>query len=147
MADFKISGLTEASASDSDEFIFDTGGGVYKKITAENAGIYPKEIVLSISGATSIDLSSYGRNVNFKITLTANSTLLFTNMTAGQTGYMTIIQDGSSAYTLSYSGTAYGDTLAEPALGTVDLVSYVMTGIGAVNAAVPVFGIKTDITA
>ena len=118
--------------------------GESKEITTDNL-FNPSEVAINISGATTIDLSGYNKSTNFKLTLTANSTIIFTNMVAGQTGYITMVQNASTGYTLSYSGTSHGDTITLPAIGTIDVHSFILSAIGTSSAVEPIFGSKTDI--
>lgn len=150
MADIEIKDLTartKATAETTDQFASQSAANTHFKYTLAvlKEIMTPDEIALSISGATTIDLSSYNRWDNFKLTLTANATIVFTNMSKGQTGYITIVQDAATAYTLSYSGTFHGDTIAEPAIGEKDVHSFILSAIGTASAVEPVFGSKLNI--
>jgi expansin (peptidoglycan-binding protein) len=114
------------------------------KRTLRGVILDPVENDLSITGATPLALDATGKN-NFLITLTANSVIFLNNLVAGLTGYITVVQDGGTKHTLSYSGNAHGDTIAEPEIGEIDVHSFVISAIGAASAPEPIFGSKTNI--
>ena len=140
----EISDFTKLVSPAATDPVHIQNGGVDKYMEAQDAGLYPKEVAVSGSGSTVINFANYGRNVNIKITLVANATLIFSNIVAGQTGAITIVQDGSTKYTFSFPGTSYGDTIEEPEIGEINVVSFIIASINAGSAA-PIFGIKTNV--
>jgi hypothetical protein len=93
----------------------------------------------SITGSTTLDFSVYQ---NFVLTLTGTVTLANpTTETAGQSGFITFIQDGTGSRTVSL-GTDYetagasGLTLSTAA-STTDIVPYVVTATGRILLGAP----------
>jgi hypothetical protein len=93
----------------------------------------------SITGSTTLDFSVYQ---NFVLTLTGSVTLDNpTTETAGQSGFITFIQDGTGSRTVSL-GTDYetagaaGLTLSTAA-STTDIVPYVVTATGRILLGAP----------
>ena len=138
------------SLVDADELRVLTSAGASRVITVENfkTSVVPEplEVSLTLSGATTIDLSLYKRHVNFKLTITANSTFVFTNMEAGQTGYITLVDDGVPAYgyTLSYSGDYEGSPIyAPPRSGAITSHIFKLSAVGTAGAVIPIFDLKS----
>ena len=90
----------------------------------------------STTGATSIDMS---QSTNFEYTLTGDVTFTPTNLVPGQSGVITLIQDGTGGRTVSLNSlfkTPRGDSITfETGADTVSLLSYYIasTSIVAVN--------------
>lgn len=99
------------------------------KVNEWTKGNYGTPVVLPFN-ATSIDMD-LAAGVNFEVTLTGNSTLgLPTNIKAGQSGIITVMQDGTGGRTLAFNsifsftaGTAFALTTA--AWSTDELCYYV----------------------
>lgn len=82
---------------------------------------------VTLNGATNVSLAA---DSTIKATLTANSVITWTNVVKGQSGFIDVIQDGSSVFTLSAAGTVWGDTLVEPSnTSEIDKWSYVVSEV------------------
>jgi hypothetical protein len=122
--------------------------GIDVYMETQDTGIHPKEVALTLSGATTIDMSSYPFHVNFKMTLTADSTFVFSNMTAGQKMNFTIIDNGldtGEGWTLSYSGNYHGKEIKGPLSGNIDTHTVNMASVGASSAIEPIFDFKGSV--
>ena len=103
-----------------------TGGPITGVVTVQSQAIGEVTTTALTSGVITLD---FGTGNNFDITLGGNSTLQTpTTPSGGQTGNITIRQDGTGSRTLSYSGGwqfagGTAPTLTTSASG-VDLISY-----------------------
>ena len=93
----------------------------------------------SISGSTTLDFDSFQ---NFVLTFTGNVTLANpTTEAVGQSGFLTIIQDGTGSRTLSlgtdYETPASGGITLSTAANARDLVPYAVSATGSILLGTP----------
>jgi hypothetical protein len=124
--------------------------GESKEITLEDFKAVaipdPSEVTLDLDGATTIDLALYNRNSSFKLTVTSDSTFVFSNMVAGQLGSVTIVDDGLSSYgwTVSYSGDYRGTEIVGHTGPSVNTYRFQMSSTGTADAVEPTFDTKSS---
>ena len=115
------------------------GGTFSGPVDFSNSVAGTTEVNATVTGNVTLDFSRYQ---NFVLTLTGNVTLDNpTTETAGQSGFITFIQDGTGSRTVSLdtdyeTAGAAGLTLSTAA-STTDIVPYVVTATGRILLGAP----------
>ena len=127
MADFTISGLTEKTAIDStDEFIIDTGGGVYRRVSASNLDIKKGTSPIILSMMATLDTTNialfkivngftytwYGKDLK----ITAIRAVQATADTGATQGTVNVLIGGTTAQASAVSLSGTDDTYVSATL-------------------------------
>ena len=131
MSTIKIENLVHRSGTGGNAVVLNSNGGV----------TYGKQQIATVSSVTygattTLDLQTAN---NFTITLTGNVTFADpSNETAGQSGSIFIVQDGTGNRTAAWNGAWKFPAGTDPTLSTaanaVDRVDYIVRGAGDIHA-------------
>lgn len=105
MANKKISDYTEATevaGADLIDVSVDAGGGSYVTRKVKKSNVKSETVNATATGTVDLD---WAAEDNHTLTLTGNTTLTFSNDSNGQVIVLTVAQDGTGGYTLTFPAT------------------------------------------